>query len=127
MTKKKNIVLLIEDETSVRKLIASRLNEEGFDFLEAPDGKVGLKLALEKNPDLILLDIVMPVMDGMTFLKKLRANPKGKNIKVIVLTNLSNEEDLEESKKQGVDDFLIKADWKINDVIERIKVGLKKK
>ncbi len=98
---------------------------EKFEVLEAPDGKVGLESALRNHPDLILLDILMPVMDGMTMLGKLREDSWGKDVPIILLTNLSDGEKIAEAMKKGVYDYLIKADWNINDVVKKVRSKLK--
>ncbi len=98
---------------------------EKFEVLQAPDGKIGLEEALRSHPDLILLDIIMPIMDGMTMLAKLRQDSWGKNVSVILLTNLSDESKVAEGLKHGVYDYLVKADWNIGDVVKKVKARLK--
>lgn len=90
-------------------------------MLKAKNGEEALASALNEHPDLILLDLLMPVMDGITMLKKLREDAWGKEAKVMVLTNLGEEAKLKESKALGVVDYLVKADWKIEDVVQKIK------
>lgn len=85
------------------------------------DGIEGLKLSLKEKPDLILLDIIMPKMDGLTMLKKLREDKWGKNARVVILTNLSNGEELELAMKNKVYDFLVKSDWELDKIIKKIK------
>lgn len=99
---------------------------EKFDVLESADGKVGLETALSKHPDLILLDIVMPVMDGMSMLKELRQDEWGKDVPVILLTNLSDEKKVAEAMQHNVFDYLVKADWNIGDVVKKVRDRLKK-
>ncbi|MBN1779145.1 MAG: response regulator [Candidatus Buchananbacteria bacterium] len=118
MAKKK--ILIVEDELPLRRALVDKLTREGFLILEAENGKVGLNLALTKKPDLILLDIIMPVMDGMTMLKKLRKDARGKNARVMILSNLSDVKKIHESIIQGSYDYLIKTDWKIEDVVTKI-------
>lgn len=117
-------VLIIEDEKQLLHVLHDKLLREGFTVLEATDGEKGLALALEKHPDIILLDIVMPKIDGITMLKKLRLDEWGKTVPVIVLTNLSDNERLAESMQNNVFDYLIKTDWKLEDVIRKIKEKL---
>ena len=97
-----------------------KLMLEGFIVLEAENGEEGLDVALRDHPDLILLDIIMPKMDGLTMLKKLREDVRGKNTKVILLTNLSDNEKVSEALLQGSYDYLVKSDWKIGDVVAKI-------
>ena len=94
-----------------------------FLLLEAKNGNEGVELALKKHPDLILLDLIMPAMDGMTAFKKIREDAWGKKVSIIILTNLS------ETKEQSVDDmamnksthYLIKSDWKLHDIVRKIE------
>lgn len=90
-------------------------------MIGAMDGIEGLKLSLKEKPDLILLDIIMPKMDGLTMLKKLREDKWGKNARVVILTNLSNGEELELAMKNKVYDFLVKSDWELDKIIKKIK------
>jgi len=110
-------ILIVEDEEAVSDILTDRLAKEGFETLTAKNGKEGLESALKEHPDLILLDIVMPVMDGMTMLGELREDEWGRTVSVIVLTNLSDDEKISEAVGQGIYDYLIKTDWKIEDVI----------
>ncbi|MBI5003851.1 response regulator [Candidatus Kaiserbacteria bacterium] len=128
-TKKPKILIIevIEDETSQRKALAEKFTREGYHVLEAKDGEEGLKIALAEHPDIILLDLMMTQMDGMTMLKKLRQqNSWGESVPVILLTNLSADND---KLIQGVADtspayYLMKADWTINDVVEKVRERL---
>jgi len=116
MPNERKTILVVEDESLLLNALCDKLTREGFAVLEAKNGKEGLEVALRKHPDLILLDIIMPVMDGMTMLKKLREDTWGKDVKVIILTNLS-----EVSVAHGSYDYLVKSDWKIEDVAARVR------
>ncbi len=83
-------ILLVEDEAPLRRIFSQRLQKRGFQVLEASGGLEGLEIALKKIPDLILLDIIMPGMNGLTMLRKLRKVHQGKNIPVIILSNVEN-------------------------------------
>ena len=120
----KKTILIIEDERSLREALRDKLTREGFSTLEAKNGEEGLDVALREHPELILLDIVMPVMDGMTMLKQLRENAWGKNVKIIILTNLSDIEKIADSVKNEVYDYLVKTDWKLEDVVTKIRERL---
>ncbi len=109
-------ILVVEDVSFLQNAIRISLEDAGYKVLTASDGEEGLEMALAKIPDLILLDIMMPKMDGMTMLKKLRHDPKGKKIPVIILTNMSSEEKLIEAHKEGVTDYFIKSDWEIEEL-----------
>lgn len=122
----KKILLIVDDEAVVRKALSSQFEHEQVEVLTANDGVEGLKTALDKHPDLILLDLVMPKMDGMTMLVKLREDDWGKNAKVIILTNLSEAEKVAEAVGRGTYEYLVKVDWNINDVAKKVrdKLGL---
>lgn len=117
----KKIVLIVEDEAELAEILNAQLAEAGFEVFVARDGEEGLKMAEKKHPDLILLDIIMPKMDGMTMLEHLRKDSWGKSAKVILLTNLSDNEKVAEAIKQHSYDYLVKADWNINDVVKLVK------
>ncbi len=117
-------ILIVEDETPLRSALQEKFTREGFSVLEARDGEEGLKMAIEKHPDIILLDIIMPKMDGLTVLKKLHEDPKDKEIPVILLTNLSDDQQVAEAIKEGVYEYLVKSDWKIADLVKEVKEKL---
>src|SRR3989344_8117364 len=125
MTETKKTILIIEDESVLCKTLKEKFVSEGFAALTAEDGEEGLKLALEKRPDLILLDILLPKMDGMTMLKKLREeNDWGKNAKVILLTNVDSPDMIAEGLKVGFDesyDYLVKTNWTLDEVVKKVK------
>lgn len=114
-------ILLCEDEPLIQSVYEKYLTKQGYHVLTANNGKIGLKIAKEKHPDLILLDILMPVMDGLTTLKELRKDAWGKTAKVLVLTNLSMSDDQKYTEDYGVKGFLIKADHSLSDVADIIK------
>lgn len=121
MSDKKKTVLLIEDDEFLAELYATKLNLEGFDVIAAADGKKGLKLALEKRPDVVLLDIILPKMDGFEVLKNLRADAVAKTIPVILLTNLSQKDEVKRGLELGAADYLIKAHFMPSEVVKKIK------
>ncbi|MDA3814775.1 MAG: response regulator, partial [Patescibacteria group bacterium] len=98
-------ILVVEDEVTQRKALCEKLTQEGFDFIEAVNGEEGLKVLNDSVPDLILLDIIMPKMDGMAFLNEFKKNPNWKNIPVIILSNLTDFERIDETLKNGVYDY----------------------
>jgi len=124
MVNKKNTILVIEDEIDLRALLKDKLESEGFDVLEAENGKIGLEMSLNNHPDIILLDIVMPVMDGLSMLKELRQDEWGKNAPVIILSNLSEVEKISAGMEKNVYDYLVKADWEPDDVVDLIRKKL---
>lgn len=117
-------ILIIEDEKPLIRALSQKLSDEGFEILQAMDGETGLAMALDKHPDIILLDIILPKMDGITCLKKLREDAWGKNVPVIILTNLSDEESLKQSQIEHVPDYLVKSDWRLEDVTAKIRERL---
>lgn len=117
-------ILIVEDEITLLKALAEKLIEAGFKVIEAEDGKQGLESALKEQPDLILLDIILPRMDGLTVLHKLQANAQTKKIPVIILTNLIDSDHLSEQVRQGGHDYLVKTDWKLAEVIHKVKERL---
>ena len=124
--KNNKTILIVEDEVPMIKALADKFRREGFSVLEAGDGEEGLKIAAEKQPDLILLDIVMPKMDGMAMMKKIRVKNKwGEDVPIIMLTNLSDPEDVAEASKYKVYDFLVKTDWRLDDVVKLVREKLR--
>ena len=124
MDKMSKKILVVEDEMLLRKALRDELTSNNFEMLEAKNGEEGLATALREHPDLILLDIIMPVMDGMTMLKKLREDAWGKNVKVLMLTNLSDSEKIAEALEQGSYEYFIKSNWTLDALVEKIKKQL---
>lgn len=120
---KQKTVLVIEDDKSLRKAIVDTLHLKKIEVVEAGNGEEGVKLALSKHPDLILLDLLMPKMDGMTAFKKIREDHWGKNVPVIILTNMSatDERLVEDMIKYKPLFYLVKSDFEINEVAKKIK------
>jgi DNA-binding response OmpR family regulator len=119
MAEKKKL-LIVEDENTLLKALKDKFLKEGYVVLTAGDGAVGLELALTEHPDLILLDIVMPIMDGMSVLKKLRSNEWGKDVPVILLTNLNMAEKVADALDKGAYDYLVKSDWSLEEVAKKV-------
>ncbi len=126
MSEQKTKVLIIEDEEILVNMYKSKFEKEGFEVCQALNGKDGLDQVKENKPDIILLDIIMPEMDGFMVLKDLKSNPETQNIPVIMLTNLGQEEDIEKGKELGAKDYLLKVDSTPNQVVEKVKEILKK-
>lgn len=114
-------ILIIEDDQALHSAMVTKLEKEGFSVISAYDGKEGLDKALSNHPDLILLDIILPVMDGMTVLEELRRDSWGRNAEVIVLSNLSGAEKDTKIEENTVRAFLVKSDWKLEDLVSLIK------
>jgi two-component system, OmpR family, alkaline phosphatase synthesis response regulator PhoP len=123
MTEQKTI-LIAEDDRPLLKAAVTKFTNEGFTVLQAHDGREALQMSLDKHPDLILLDILMPKMDGMTVCKKLREDEWGKNVPIIFLTNLNDVKQVTEATEEGVYDYLVKSDWHIDDVVKKVREKL---
>lgn len=121
-TKKK--ILLVEDDIALSAVYRSRLELEGFEVREVNNGEDALSSAVEFRPDLILLDAMMPKISGFDVLDILRNTPDTTNIKVIMLTALSQPKDKERAEGLGVDDYLVKSQVVIGDVVDRVKYHL---
>lgn len=121
---KKKKVLIVDDEKPLLDIYHDKFSKEGFSVRLAKDGKEGLEAAEKENPDIILLDILMPVMDGITMLKKLKENKWGKDVPVILLTNLDDTSKVAEAASMGVFDYLVKQDYKIDDLVKKVKEKL---
>ena len=117
-------ILLIEDEVLSVKMYRTYLKTEGHQVMSADNGEKGLKMVSEFQPDLIVLDIMMPKISGLDLLTQLRQDPKGKNIPVIVLSNLAEEEKMKKAISLGAKEFLIKANVTPGDVVARVKQHL---
>lgn len=118
-TKKK--ILLVEDDTALASVYVSRLQLEGFDVKHVANGEDALSEAVKYHPDLILLDAMMPKISGFDVLDILRNTPDTANMRVIMLTALSQAKDKERAQTLGVDDYLVKSQVVIGDVVDRIK------
>ena len=114
-------VLLVEDDDALANVYTTRLQAEGFDTKRVPNGEDALASTLEYHPDIILLDVMMPKVSGFDVLDILRNTPETANVKVIMLTALSQDSDRERAESLGVDDYLVKSQVVIADVIERVK------
>lgn len=113
-------MLIVEDDASLRGALCKKFIKEGFNVLSAEDGEEGLKTALEQHPDLILLDILMPKMDGLTMLKKFRESDKDKNTPVMLLSNLTDVQDISEALLLGAKEYLVKSNWKLEDLVKKV-------
>lgn len=114
-------ILIVEDETALLYALKAELSYNGFEILEAMDGEKGLKILEEQKPDIIILDLLLPGIDGFEVLRRIKSKDETKNIPVIILTNLGDGENIEKGKKLGADDYLIKTDYSLEDVIKKIK------
>lgn len=117
-------ILIVEDDATLLNVLRDKFSLEGFNVIVAKNGEEGLTIALKEHPDIILLDIVMPKMDGVTMMKKLRqTNEWGKHVPIVLLTNLNADND---DIMKAITDyeptyFLVKANWTINEIVEKIR------
>mgnify|MGYP001314005511 CR=1 FL=1 len=117
-------ILIVEDEQPLNEALRDKLSDAGFDVSVATDGEAGLKHAQDNNPDLILLDILMPEMGGLEMLTHLRHDDNLKEVPVIILTNMENKESIADAILEGVSDYFIKADMRLDDLVSKIKAKL---
>jgi len=117
-------ILFIEDEAALQKTFQDFLAQEGYKMLSALDGEAGLKMAQTENPDLILLDLVLPKMHGFEVLEALKADESTKDIPIIVLTNLEAMGDVEKALELGATTYLVKASYSLEEVVQKIKKEL---
>jgi len=115
------LILFVEDEPTLQKTLGRALEGDGYEVQSALDGQSGLALVGRIKPDLILLDLILPKMDGFEVLKKLKENPETKGIPVIVLTNLESPQDIEKALSGGATSYLVKANYELEDVVKKIK------
>jgi DNA-binding response OmpR family regulator len=121
-TKKK--ILLVEDDVALSGVYKSRMELEGFDIREVSNGEEALSAAIDYRPDLILLDAMMPKISGFDVLDILRNTPETADVRIIMLTALSQPKDKERAEALGVNDYLVKSQVVIGDVVERVKYHL---
>ena len=119
-------IAIIEDNTVINQMYRMKFEVEGFDVQVAANGADGIKLVEKFSPDIILLDLQMPQMNGDEALKKIRESKKGKNIPVIILTNTGKEEDPENLKDLNIEGYIVKAEMTPKQVVNRVKESLNK-
>jgi DNA-binding response OmpR family regulator len=121
MNKQGKKILIVEDEQSLLEALKVVLKKEGFRLDEALNGEEGFARIEEDIPDLVLLDLKMPKMDGIQLLEKIRGHEKYKDIPVLILTNYDDIEQISRSVQLGIKGYLVKADWDIDDVVQKVK------
>lgn len=114
-------ILVIEDESALQKTIGDALAQEGYESVPALDGEIGLRLAKEKTPDLILLDLILPKLNGFDVLKSLKEDRAMSGIPVIVLTNLEGMGDVQKALDLGATTYLVKSNYSLEDIITKVK------
>jgi len=120
-------ILFVDDDNFLRKVYEAELKEKNFDVVLAVDGEEGLEKAQLEDPDLIILDMIMPKKSGFEVLTELQRNQKTRNIPVIILSNLGQREEVEKGMKLGADDYLVKAHFTPAEIVDKIKNLLRQK
>jgi len=114
-------ILFVEDEAALQEALGGFLTQSGYKVVSALDGEIGLRLAESEQPDLILLDLILPKFGGFEVLEKLKKNDKVKDIPVIILTNMENMADINKAVQLGASTYLVKTEYELSEVIEKIK------
>lgn len=127
MDEKKTKILIVEDEEILLTALSEELKQEGFEVAGAKDGMEGVEKAGSEKPDLILLDLVMPRLDGIGALKQMKENPETKDIPVVILTNLSDYDKVSDALSLGAMDYLVKANYRLEELVNKIKTVLERK
>ncbi len=117
-------ILVVEDDKYMREVLVAKLNKEGFAVLEAVDGSTGLDITAKKKPDLVVLDIILPLMNGFDYLEAKAKVAAIAAIPVIILSNLGQREDVERGMKLGAKDYLVKAHFTPNDLIAKVQAHI---
>ncbi len=118
-------ILVVEDDKFLRELIAQKIMKEGYDVIEAVDGEKGAESIKKEKPDLVLLDLILPGVDGFEVLAKMKSDPATNQIPVIILSNLGQKDDIEKGLEMGANDYLIKAHFTPAEIMEKIRSVLK--
>jgi len=114
-------ILVAEDDEVYGKVYLNKLTKEGYQVILVKDGKEAVEMTKKEKPNLILLDIIMPTMDGFEALKIIKSDPETKNIKVLVMSNLGQESDMARAKELGAEEYFVKASISISELIEKLK------
>ena len=125
MEKNKTKILIIEDDTFIMDMYRTKFEMAGYKILMAEDGNKGIKMIKENKPDLVILDVIMPQIDGFEVLKTIKMDSNLKDIPVILLTNLGQKENIEDGLKLGADDYVIKAHFTPEEVVGKVEKVLK--
>lgn len=118
-------ILVVEDEATLHKALVDSLTQAGYETMSALDGEAGWDLARDEKPDLVLLDIILPKLEGFEVLKRIKAEPSTEKIPVIILTNLGDIPDIQKALDLGANTYLVKADFHLEDVLKKVEQTLK--
>src|SRR3990167_351343 len=124
---KKIKILVVEDEEILLTALTEELKQEGFEVIGAKDGVEGVEKATHEKPNLVLLDLVMPRLDGIGALKQMKENSATREIPVVILTNLSDYDKISDALSLGAMDYLVKANYRLEELIQKIKTVLERK
>ena len=126
MPENRKKVLIIEDDDHISKIYGIKLSKENVDTIVARDGQEGINMIASEKPDLVLLDLMIPIKDGFTVLEEVKKTPFGKNLPILVLSNLGQESDIEKATSLGAADYFIKVNLSIQEVIDKVNKYLGK-
>jgi len=118
-------ILIVEDDSFLQGLASSKLSKDGFEVTTASDGDEAISILTKMVPDIILLDLVLPGTDGFGVLKKIRVTETIKTTPVIIFSNLAQDEDIKKAKELGANDFMIKSNFTLDELVEKIRETLK--
>jgi DNA-binding response OmpR family regulator len=121
---KQPFVLVVEDDEFISAVYQMKLSKEGFDIICAGNGEEALRIMRQRKPDLVLLDLIMPIKDGFQTLEEMRKDETLKDIQVIVLSNLSQDEDIARAKELGASDYVVKANISLQDMAKKVATSL---
>lgn len=127
MEPKDTKILIVEDEAILLTALSEELKQAGFQVEGAKDGLECLEKTVSYKPDLVLMDLVMPRMDGITALKELKSKPETKDVPVVILTNLSDYDKISDALSVGAMDYLVKANYRLEELVTKIKTVLERK
>lgn len=123
-SEKKKKILIVEDDTFIRDIYQTKFNQESFEVIMAENGIIALEKIEQLVPDIILLDVVMPYMDGMEVLRLMKDNKVLENVPIVMLTNISEKEKIDEGMRIGASDYLIKSHFTPSEVVHKVKILL---
>lgn len=124
MSKKTPKILMVEEDRFLRKIYKNKLSKSGFEFIEATNGIEGLNKVFSEKPDLVLLDIILPRKNGFDVLIEMKRNKSTKKIPVIILSNLGQESDIKRGLSLGAEDYLVKTEVNLSEVVDKVKEQL---
>lgn len=122
---KKKTILIAEDDLLYASVYLNKLTKEGYEVVVVSNGADAVKKAVEIKPNLILMDLIMPEMDGFTALKRIKSNPVTKDLRVVVMSNLGQDSDIQKAKDLGAEEYFVKANISIQELVERIRQYVK--